>query len=361
MIKEELEKRGLPELLKFNNGKEVKNKEDWEKRKNEIKKILNEEEYGYFPEKHVPISIELLDEDAERYCRGTAIYRKVLLTLNFNEEKLSFLINIAIPKKHKPCPAFLYISFDNLFPNKYLPIEEICDQGFAIISFCYEDITLDNNDFSDGLSKFFYKNEKNRNFGKILLWSWAAMHVMDYIETLDEIDKENVAIVGHSRLGKTALLTGAFDERFKYTISNNSGQSGAAISRGKIGEKVKCICERFSYWFCSNYKRYSSNDEMLLFDQHYLLALIAPRNLYVASASQDVWADPKSEFLSCIATNPVYELYGKKGLVYIDKYPISGTKLLDGSIGYHLREGCHYLSRHDWNMFIEYINKKIEK
>lgn len=97
---------------------------------------------------------------------------------------------------------------------------------------------------------------------------------------------------------------------------------------------------------------------MLLFDQHYLLALIAPRNLYVASASQDVWADPKSEFLSCIATNPVYELYGKKGLVYIDKYPISGTKLLDGSIGYHLREGCHYLSRHDWNMFIEYINKK---
>lgn len=237
MIKEELEKRGLPELLKFNNGKEVKNKEDWEKRKNEIKKILNEEEYGYFPEKHVPISIELLDEDAERYCRGTAIYRKVLLTLNFNEEKLSFPINIAIPKKHKPCPAFLYISFDNLFPNKYLPIEEICDQGFAIISFCYEDITLDNNDFSDGLSKFFYKNEKNRNFGKILLWSWAAMHVMDYIETLDEIDKENVAIVGHSRLGKTALLTGAFDERFKYTISNNSGQSGAAISRGKLEKR----------------------------------------------------------------------------------------------------------------------------
>lgn len=247
MIKEELKKRKLPELLKFNNGKEVKNKEDWEKRKNEIKKILNEEEYGDFPEEHVPISIELLDEDTERYCRGTAIFRKVLLTLNFKKERLSFPVNIAIPKQNKPCPAFLYISFQNLFPNKYLPVEEICDQGFAIISFCYEDITLDNNDFSNGLSKFFYKDENQRNFGKILLWSWAAMHVMDYVQTLDEIDKENVAIVGHSRLGKTALLTGAFDERFKYTISNDSGQSGAAISRGKVGEKVKCICERFSY------------------------------------------------------------------------------------------------------------------
>lgn len=185
------------------------------------------------------------------------------------------------------------------------------------------------------------------------------MHVMDYVQTLDEIDKENVAIVGHSRLGKTALLTGAFDERFKLTISNNSGQSGAAISRKKGGEKIKNICERFSYWFCSNYKKYSDNEEMLPFDQHYLLSLIAPRNLYVASSSQDTWADPKSEFLACVATNPVYELYNKNGLVYDDKYPTSDTQLWNGSIGYHMREGAHYLSRHDWNRFIEYINKKL--
>lgn len=358
MIKEELEKRNLPQILRFNNGKEVEDKEEWEKRRKEIKQTLSEEEYGHFPKEHVPISIELLEDDTN-YCGGTAIYRKILLTLNYNKDKFSFPIKIAIPKVNKPCPAFIYISFYESFPNKNLPVEEICDQGFAVISFYYQDVTSDNNDFSNGLSKFFYKEEKQRNFGKILIWSWAAMHVMDYIQTLDEIDKENIAIVGHSRLGKTALLTGAFDERFKYTISNNSGQSGAAISRNKMGERIKCIYERFPYWFCSNYKKYSDNEELLPFDQHYLLGLIAPRNLYIASASKDTWADPKSEFLCGVATNSVYELYNKKGLVHTDEYPITGTKLFDGSIGYHLRNGCHYLSRYDWNMFIEYINKII--
>lgn len=357
MIKEELETRKLPELLRFNNGNQVRNKEDWEKRKDEIKRILCEEEYGYFPKEHVPISIKVLEEDVNSFCRGTAIFRKILLTLNFNEEKVSFPVNISIPKQNKPSPTFLYISFYESFTNKHLPVEEICDQGFAVISFYYKDVSSDDENYSDGLSKHFYKNEKQRNFGKILVWSWAAMHVMDYIQNLNEIDKQNIAIVGHSRLGKTALLTGAFDERFKYTISNNSGQSGAAISRKKCGEKIKNICERFPYWFCSNYAKYSDNEDILPFDQHYLLSLIAPRNLYVASSSLDKWADPNSEFLACVATTPVYELYNKKGLVCNDEYPNSNTKLLDGSIGYHMREGWHYLSRHDWNIFIEYINK----
>lgn len=356
MIKKELEKRKLPELLKFNDGNRVKNKEDWEKRKFEIKNILSEEEYGYFPKEHVPISIKLLEEDS-KYCGNTAIFQKILLTMKFNEESFSFPVCIAIPKKNKPCPAFLYISFYDSFPNKYLPVEEICDQGFAIVSFCYQDITSDNNDFFNGLSKFLYKKDKENSIGKILIWSWAAMHVMDYIETLNEIDKENIAIVGHSRLGKTALLTGAFDERFKYVISNDSGQGGAAISRNKLGERIKCICERFPYWFCDKYKKYSDKEELLPFDQHYLLSLIAPRNLYISSASEDLWADSKSEFLCGVAVNQVYELYNKKGLVYEDQYPTSDTKLLNGYVGYHLREGSHYLSRYDWNIFIEYINK----
>lgn len=359
MIKEELEKRKLPELLKFNDGSVVKNKDEWEKRRSEIKNILSEEEYGYFPKQHVPISVKLLEKDLQ-YCGGTATFQRILLTLNFDKELFSFPVSIAIPNKNKPCPAFLYISFYDTFPNKYLPVEEICNQGLAVISFDYQKITKDNNDFSDGLSNFLYKNEKERRYGKILIWSYAAIHVMDYIETLNEIDKENIAIVGHSRLGKTALLTGAFDERFKYTISNDSGQSGAAISRNKVGEKIKCICERFPYWFCDNYKKYSDNEDILPFDQHYLLSLIAPRNLYIASASKDLWADPKSEFLCGVETNSVYELYNKKGLVHENKYPAPDTKLLGGCIGYHLREGSHYLSRYDWNIFIEYI-KKVNK
>lgn len=376
MIREEIENRNLPELFEFNNGNRVQSIDDWEKRRDEIKKILSEEEYGFFPKSHVPISVKVLEEDSDRYCRGRVIYKRVLLTLNFGSEEFSFPVCIAIPKQSRPCPAFLYVSFYDSFPNKYLPVEEICDQGFAVVSFCYEDVTSDNDDFSNGLSKFFselittnkadgltvrnvspYSNDEKRNFGKILVWSWAAMHVMDYIESVDGIDKDNVAIVGHSRLGKTALVTGAFDDRFRYTISNDSGQSGAAIARGKVGERVSDICKRFSYWFNSEYEKYSDNEQLMPFDQHFLLSLVAPRNLYVASASEDSWADPRSEFLSSVAISKVYEVYGKRGLVYEDEYPKVDTKLLDGDVGYHLREGCHYLSRHDWNIFIEYINR----
>lgn len=356
MLEKELEKRELPELLKLNNDTAIKSLMDWEKRKNEIRELLSMEEYGYFPEKHVPISIEVLEED-DKYCRRTAIFRKILLTLHLKDGKFSFPVKMSIPYKNKVSPAFLYISFYDEFPNKYLPVEEICDQGFAVVSFCYKDVTSDDNDFSNGLSKFFYKENEKRNFGKILLWSWAASHVMDYMQGIPQIDKEKIAIVGHSRLGKTALLTGAYDERFKYVISNNSGQSGAAISRKKGGESIKNICDRFPFWFCENYKKYSDSEDTMPFDQHYLLSLIAPRNLYIASSSEDSWADPHSEFLCALAVNPIYELYGKKGLIHFDKYLEAGEKLLDGNIGYHVRDGWHYLSRHDWNTFIEYIKK----
>lgn len=354
MIKEEVQARKLPDVLKFNNGKEVTNNEEWKARREEIKKILCEEEYGYFPKEHVPITTRILEENMN-YCGGTTIFQKLELTLHMQEKDFSFPIQIAIPKQDTPCSTFLYIDFHKEFPNKNLPVEEICDNGFAVISFCYKDVSSDDANLSDGLCQFFkYKDEK-RNFGKILVWAWAAMHVMDYIQANEKMDSNNVTIVGLSRLGKTALLTGAFDDRFKYTISNNSGQSGAAISRGKKGERIKDICTRFPYWFCSNYAKYSEKEELQPFDQHYLMTLVAPRNLYVASASEDAWADPKSEFLCCIATNPVYELLEKKGVIYEDKCPLPGQKLHEGNIGYHLRKGTHYLSRYDWNRFMEYI------
>lgn len=359
-IKQELIKRRLPEILKLNNGDIVKNKEQWKKRREEIKQILSEEEYGNFPTEHLKMEAELIEQD-NNYCGGTVTLKKIVLTLKSNEDNFSIPIKIAVPKLNKPCPAFLYIDFYDDFPNKYLPVEEICDNGFAVISFYYKSVTTDDNDLSNGLSKFFYEDKTKRNYGKILVWSYAAMHIMDYIQEMDEIDKKNIAIVGHSRLGKTALLTGGFDERFKYTISNDSGQSGASISRNKTGERIKCIYERFPYWFCSNYSKYSEKEDIQPFDQHYLLSLIAPRNLYVASASKDIWADSESEFLCCTAVNDVYKLYNKNGIIHQERFPISGESFHKGYIGYHLREGQHYLSRYDWNKFIEYIRLNIDK
>lgn len=359
MLKEEIDSLRLPKLLEFNNGNYVKNIEEWEKRREEIKEILCQEEYGdLIKNKHVPITYELIEEN-DKYCGAKFIYREILLTLHLEQGEYSFPVKISIPKQEVLCPAFLHISFFDEFPNQYLPVEEICDNGFAVISFCYTDITSDDNDFNNGLSKNFFNNENSRSFGKISLWAWAASHVMDYMYHIPEIDKENIAIVGHSRLGKTALLASAFDERFKYTISNDAGQSGDSLSRGKTGEHIKEICDRFPFWFTPKYYNYIDKEELLPFDQHFLLALIAPRNLYIASASDNMWADPHSQFLACIATNPIYNLYNLSGLVNNDIYPNIGQQFCEGDVGYHLRKGWHYLSRYDWNMFIKYIKKKI--
>ena len=180
---------------------------------------------------------------------------------------------------------------------------------------------------------------------------------MDYAQTIPNLDLSKATVIGHSRLGKTALLTGAIDERFTCTISNNSGCSGAAISRGKQGETIKDIYERFPFWFCKNYKKYIDNEFNLPFDQHFLLASIAPRKVYVSSAQDDLWADPISEFLSCVAASEVYEKLGLKGFIYPNRLPKAGDVFHKGNIGYHLRAGKHYLSREDWINFIKFLKQ----
>ena len=358
MLNEQIEKLNLPDVLCFSDGKKAAGKEQWAERRKEIKKIICAEEYGFFPSALINIRWETLKTDGS-FCAGKAELSEVLTTAELENGEFSFPAKCVIPKTGRPCPAFLHINFRDFVPDKYMPSEEICDSGFAAVSFCYNDVTADNGDFSDGLSGVIYKNTARTadSPGKIAMWVWAAMRVMDYMQTLNSIDKRNIAVAGHSRLGKTALLAGALDERFAFTISNDSGCSGAAVSRGKTGETIKDICNAFPYWFCENYKKYIGREDELPFDQHFLLSLIAPRNLYVASAAEDVWADPKSEFLSCAAAGKVYEFLGGKGIICPDRFPLVNESLHDGSIGYHMREGQHYFSRYDWLRFIEYINR----
>ena len=358
MLHEQIIKLNLPDLLRFSDGKNVAGKEQWAERREEIKKIICAEEYGFLPPAPISVRWETIKTDSS-FCAGKADLSAVLITAQLENGEFSFPINCVIPKTRRPCPAFLHINFRDLVPDRYMPSEEICDNGFAAVSFCYNDVTSDDGDFSDGLAGIIYKDSERTadSPGKIALWAWAAMRVMDYMQTLESIDKRNIAVVGHSRLGKTALLAGALDERFAFTISNDSGCSGAAVARGKIGEKIKDICNTFPYWFCENYRKYIDREETLPFDQHFLLSLIAPRKLYVASAEEDDWADPKSEFLSCAAAGKVYEFLGEKGFVCPDRFPLANESLHDGSIGYHVREGQHYLSRYDWRRFIEYIDR----
>jgi hypothetical protein len=353
---ERLKELELPDVLTFGNGKIVDNKKMWPARRAEIIQILSSQVYGFSPPPPPKVDGILLECDNEAFA-GKAVHSIIQLKFDTSKGGFSFPIHLIVPKNISPSPLFLHIAFRPDIPDKYFPVEEIIDGGFATASFCYEEVTLDRDDgFVSGLSAMYAgASRKGDEWGKISMWAWAAQRVMDYIQTLEEIDKEHIAVVGHSRLGKTALWCAAQDERFFMGISNNSGCSGAAITRGKRGERIKDITHRFGYWFCENYCKYIDNEHNMPFDQHFLLAAIAPRFVYVSSAQQDEWADPESEFLSCLAASGAYELFGLKGLVTEQLSPQLGVKLHQGHIGYHLRAGTHYLSRYDWQQFMEYM------
>jgi hypothetical protein len=217
------------------------------------------------------------------------------------------------------------------------------DEGFAVYFFDYKDVTSDKNDFTNGIAPLFIKGETREadEPGKIMMWAFCAMRVMDYLVSENATDTENVTVIGHSRLGKTALVTGAFDERFKFVISNDSGCSGAAITRGKVGEQISDITKNFPYWFCENYKKYRDATDSMPIEQNFLTSLIAPRHLIVGSAEEDIWADPESEFLGALMANEAYGIYGMQGLIHSDEIPKAKAVLSEGDSCYHVRHGGH--------------------
>lgn len=357
MLNEEIKKRNIPDVLKFFGGDTVVSSVDWQKRRAELRDYFQSEMYGYIPAAPDEVSFEEISRD-ELFSGGKLELYTVLIKPRVNGKIASFKVQCVLPRKRIK-GAFIYADFFDTVPSKCLPAEEIADNGYAVFSFFYEDTSSDNNDFTNGLaSLFFEKGErKESDAGKISIWAWAMMRVMDYVQTLDSIPKDRIILVGHSRLGKTALLAGAYDERFYGVVSNDSGCAGAAIERGKRGETYKDAFREFGHWFAPKFETYALGKRELLVDQHCLLVLTAPRKLYVASAILDKWADPDSELLACVAASPVFELLGKKGLSYSGEFLRKATALHSGDVAYHLRDGVHYLNRDDWNNFIKYFDK----
>ncbi len=358
MIRNEIKARAVPNLFLFEDGTAV-TKENAEKRKQELLSILLREEYGSFPEDPVTVHGEIAELDDRRCCAGKAIYKKIDLSFDINGKQFCFPFRMVLPKAVKAPPFAVIINFRPNLPDDYIPMEELIDRGIGFAAFCYKDVTSDDGDFSNGLARLIYPDGKRgeHDCGKLVMWSYAASRILDYVLENESVDRERCFVAGHSRLGKTALLTGAHDKRFFLAYSNDSGCSGAALARGTRGENVERITSVFPYWFCENYSKYADRHDDMPFDQHFLIAAIAPNKAYVASAAEDLWADPFSEYLSCACGGEFYELFGIKGFVGCDRKPQPGDRFHDGNVAYHLRDGVHYFSREDWNILLDYVLK----
>ncbi len=357
---DELKRRKLPDILLFSDGRKVEDKEMWTERRAEIAEILQHNYCGYEPPIKPKVTGIVTKEDSKTFCAGKAVYQKLDISCKLTTGNFTFPCHFAKPKNIVNPPVFVYISFSDSFVDELLPLEEIIDEGFAVAAFYYQNIAPDTDDnFMNGIALSYGRNPFDA-WGKVRMWAWGASRVMDYLSTRDDIDQDRVAVVGHSRLGKAALVCGAFDERFSIVISNNSGGAGAAIFRGKQGEMVKNFKGGTSgHWFAGNFSNYAKKEDEMPFDMHFLLSMIAPRYLYVCSAKEDLHSDPKSEFLSCVAASDVYGLFEKKGLVADNLIPSQPVSFHEGELGYHMRDGHHFLSRYDWKKFIEYRNNPL--
>ena len=358
----------IPKILVSDNGEEVNNVKKWrECRRLELLDLFAEKVYGKAPVQR-PKTMKFDMKKACEVMQGKAVLKLVEVSYEGLRGKGYIHVAIFIPKAAtKPVPAFLLINnrdVANIDPavtdNPFWPVEQIVNRGYAAAAFSVEDVDPDYDDeFKNGVHGIFNNTDIPRGddaWGTISAWAWGASRVMDYMENDMNIDKDKIALVGHSRGGKTSLWCGAQDERFAMVVGNNSGCTGAALSRGKKGESIELINEAFNHWFCKNYKKYNGREEDLPIDQHMLLSLIAPRLLYVTSASEDLWSDPEAEFLSCTLAEDAYKLYGSKGLG-IKILPEFNAPVFGDRMAYHIRKGKHDLTTYDWTCFMDFADK----
>ncbi len=362
----------LPTPLIDNNGKAI-DKNGWISiRRAEILELFSRHIYGKSPlVKKSDVSFSLVESD-KAAMDNKAVRKQVRITVRGPRGITSFTLLLFVPKNGKKShPCFLLLDHRNplehytlemnrLINNEYWPAEKIVDNGFVAARLILQEIDMDKDDkFKGGIHAIFENFEEGKRppdlWGTIAAWAFGGSRAMDYFETDADIDEKRVAVIGHSRGGKTALWCGAQDERFAIVISNESGCTGAMLARAKRGERVKDINRVFPHWFCANYRAYEDKEETMPVDQHELLALIAPRPLYVGSAEIDTEVAPEDEFYSLKAAEPVYKLFGIAGLTETELPPIN-TPLVshDNKLGYHIKEGGHSLKLYDWEQYIKF-------
>ncbi len=398
----------LPDPLMGSDGKRVTTAEAWNtRRRPELLRLFETYMFGKVPTPPHPIKLLFTVNSEDRQALGGKAIRREVAIL-FRDDPAAPRINLLVylPKDavaNRRVPVFLGLNFEGnhavstdpgislataWLPNNPAagivdhrategsrgseasrwPVERILTRGYALATACYCDIDPDYDDgFKNGIHPLFYQPGQTRpaadEWGSIGAWAWGLSRMLDYLETAPEVDARKAAVMGHSRLGKTALWAGASDPRFAIVISNNSGAGGAALSRRIFGETVARLNTSFPHWFCGNFKTFSDREFMLPFDQHELISLIAPRPVLISSAAEDLWADPKGEFLAAWGADPVYRLLGTDGLA-ISRWPKPAiNSLVKSTIGYRIRPGKHDVTSDDWDAYMDFADHhfKIQK
>lgn len=373
---EQVPSYSLPDILKGNNGQTVHSVTDWEQwKRRETQMLFEKNVYGKTLGEDFS-TYEITSEDSQA-LQGKAIRKEVSIYLSPDKSKKIALL-IYLPKTGKPVPMFLGLNFmgnqaiyaDNgitisrqwtAFGGKLgfteagyateesrglrssrWPVELILSKGYGLATAYYGDLELDKpaiDQLEESFHKWFLKQTGSKkeadSWGAIGVWAWGLSKTLDYLVEDAAVDGQRVAVIGHSRLGKAALWAAAQDTRFAMVIANNAGEGGAAITRRRFGETIERINTSFPHWFCDNFKQFNGKEDDLPIDFHQLMGLIAPRPLYVASASEDLWADPLGEYLSLYHAGPVYQLYGQETLKEMTP-PLVGKVVVKGNLGYHI-------------------------
>ncbi|MBO9620624.1 MAG: hypothetical protein J7539_16495 [Niabella sp.] len=383
----------LPALLTTNGGIPVRSGKEWKQtRRKEVLQLFKDNMYGQYPggTKDMHFKIQQIDSGA---VAGTAIAKQIRIYLQKGEQGpfIDLLLYVPINKK-KPVPVFAGLNFFGnqsvspdehilisekyreflKFKNKNTPVvrgeqernwcvKELIQHGYGLATAYYGDVELDDSTgWKTGVRSVLSKALQLRpeQWSAMGAWAWELSRILDYLQTDKDIAADKVIVIGHSRLGKAALWAGADDERFAAVISNNSGEGGAALARRNYGQTLQNITKSFPHWYISKYTTYAANVNALPVDQHMLLALMAPRPLYVASASNDRWSDPYGEFLAAQSTAPVYQLFHLKGLG-TGQMPPPDTSI-GNRVRYHIRTGDHDILLFDWLQYIRFADELVK-
>ena len=367
--------QNVPELMVTTAGEKVTTVAQWEQtRRPEILKTFQEQEFGIRPvERPASLAFTPICED-KVMMDGAALRKRTRISYEGPRGKSGFDVTCFIPTAAKrPVGAFVLICNrppdKNIDPERvnkidFWPAEEIVARGYAAVAFWNGDVAADSktNSFATGVYTCFGPTEAERTptcWATISAWAWGASRVLDWLETIPAIDAKHVAVVGHSRGGKTSLWAAASDPRFAMACVNDSGCAGAKLNHVALegSESLTVINNAFPHWFCLNYRQYNGKEMVMPFDQHWLVALVAPRQVCIASATRDNWAGQPGEFLSGLYASPAWELYGRQGLVAPNGFPPPNTPLQGGHVSYHLRSGEHVLNLYDWTCYMDAADK----